>query len=53
MPGPAAGLGQSVRGPFAGLHAEFAGVDHGEVAPWIPEVAKTQPDWFTIRLVTA
>jgi len=35
------------------LHAEFAGVADGQVATYIPELAKANPDWFGICLVTA
>jgi glutaminase len=35
------------------LHSEFAGVTEGKVATYIPELAKANPDWFGICLVTA
>lgn len=35
------------------LHREFAGVTDGKVATYIPELAKANPDWFGICLVTA
>ena len=35
------------------LHREFAGVKEGKVATYIPELAKANPDWFGICLVTA
>ena len=35
------------------LHQEFAGVTEGKVATYIPELAKANPDWFGICLVTA
>jgi len=35
------------------LHREFAGVSDGKVATYIPELAKANPDWFGICLVTA
>jgi glutaminase len=35
------------------LHREFAGVTDGKVATYIPELAKANPDWFGISLVTA
>jgi glutaminase len=35
------------------LHREFAGVTDGKVATYIPELAKANPDWFGIALVTA
>ncbi len=35
------------------LHQELKGVDEGEVASYIPELATADPDWFGICLVTA
>src|SRR5688572_8038072 len=35
------------------LHQEFAGVTTGNVATYIPELAKANPNWFGIALVTA
>lgn len=35
------------------LHARYAACDEGEVATYIPELAKADPDWFGICLVTA
>ncbi|MEY2407622.1 MAG: glutaminase [Verrucomicrobiota bacterium] len=35
------------------LHGECAGVTDGKVATYIPELAKANPDWFGICLVTA
>ena len=35
------------------LHARFAGVTDGQVATYIPELAKTDPDLFGICLATA
>ncbi len=35
------------------LHAHFAGVADGEVATYIPELAKADPSWFGICLATA
>jgi glutaminase len=35
------------------LHREFAEVTEGKVATYIPELAKANPDWFGICLVTA
>ncbi len=34
------------------LHARHAGVHDGEVATYIPELAKANPDWFGICLAT-
>lgn len=35
------------------LHEELKGVHDGDVATYIPELAKADPDWFGICLVTA
>src|SRR5207344_3542569 len=35
------------------LYSEFAGVNEGNVATYIPELAKADPKWFGICLVTA
>jgi glutaminase len=35
------------------LHERFARVKDGDVATYIPELAKADPDWFGISLVTA
>jgi glutaminase len=35
------------------LHEELKGMHDGEVATYIPELAKADPDWFGICLVTA
>ena len=35
------------------LHARFACVKQGQVATYIPELAKANPDWFGICLATA
>jgi glutaminase len=35
------------------LHAKYASLDEGEVATYIPELAKADPDRFGISLVTA
>ncbi len=35
------------------LHREFAAVTDGKVATYIPELAKANPDWFGICLVTS
>src|ERR1041384_484979 len=34
------------------LHARHAGLRDGQVATYIPELAKANPDWFGICLVT-
>ena len=35
------------------LHREFAAVKDGAVATYIPALAKANPDWFGVCLVTA
>ena len=35
------------------LHQEFSGITEGSVARYIPELAKANPNWFGICLVTA
>ena len=35
------------------LHKELSGLKDGEVATYIPELAKANPDWFGICVVTA
>jgi glutaminase len=34
------------------LHKRFASLDDGEVADYIPELGKADPDWFGIAIVT-
>src|SRR5437867_7097163 len=38
---------------LAEIHQEFAALNEGAVATYIPELAKANPDWFGICLVTA
>jgi len=38
---------------LAGLYQKFAGEKGGKVATYIPELAKADPDWFGICIVTA
>ena len=35
-----------------GLHAKYGGVHDGAVATYIPELAKANPDWFAISIVS-
>ena len=35
-----------------GLHSRLAGLNGGEVASYIPELTKADPNWFGICLVT-
>ena len=35
------------------LHHQYAGLRDGEVATYIPELAKANPDWFAICMTTA
>ena len=34
------------------IHARYAGLHEGQVAAYIPELAKANPDWFAICLAT-
>lgn len=38
---------------LADIHRKYASVDSGQVATYIPELAKANPDWFGICIVTA
>ncbi len=42
-----------ILGHLLELHAQLAGVDEGDVATYIPELAKADPKWFGICVVTA
>jgi len=42
-----------LRQTLARLHEQLAEVDEGAVADYIPELAKANPDWFGISIVTA
>ena len=54
--GASAGLKPGCSSPIADylhhLHGEFAGLSEGNVATYIPELAKADPQWFGICLVT-
>ena len=41
-----------IRDQLAALHREFAQIHEGEVATYIPELGKADPDWFGICVVT-
>ncbi|MDB5327387.1 MAG: glsA1 2, partial [Phycisphaerales bacterium] len=47
---------KSVASPFRtylkDVHAKFASVHEGEPASYIPELARANPDWFGISVVT-
>ncbi|HEY8966184.1 MAG TPA: glutaminase A, partial [Candidatus Methylacidiphilales bacterium] len=43
----------SILGYLRKLHAKYAPLVEGEVATYIPELGKANPDWFGICLVTA
>src|SRR5215831_13963787 len=49
---PAAMLGSPIQMYIDRLHEEYAGLDAGEVATYIPELAKADPAWFGICLAT-
>lgn len=54
--GPSIGvgtMGSPIQEYLTELHARFATVDDGEVATYIPELAKADPSWFGICLATA
>ena len=42
-----------LRGTLSELHAQFKDVCDGAVADYIPELAKADPEWFGISIVTA
>jgi glutaminase len=50
------GSGVALRGPIndylKSLHKRLASVDHGDVATYIPELAKADPGWFGIAIAT-
>lgn len=46
-------LGSPVHEFLQNIYDEFAPIDEGSVATYIPELAKADPDWFGICLVTA
>lgn len=41
-----------IRDVLRDLHARYQPVDEGTVATYIPELAKANPDWFAISVVT-
>ena len=53
MPIPPPSLSQPVLDFLTQIHAGLADVNEGEVASYIPELTKANPDWFGICLVTA
>ena len=50
---PAAVITSPLQDSLEELHARHAGLREGNVATYIPELAKANPDWFGICLVTA
>jgi glutaminase len=46
------GAWSSIEGFLAELHTRYAAVDDGDVATYIPELAKADPRWFGIALAT-
>lgn len=48
---------QAVASPFrsylSNLHRQYQSLDEGTVADYIPELAKVNPDWFGIAVITA
>jgi glutaminase len=51
-PAPASEAWSSIEGFLAELHSRYAGLDRGDVATYIPELAKADPSWFGIALAT-
>ncbi len=47
-----AGIASPIQTYLDALHAQYAALHDGEVATYIPELAKADPDWFGICLVT-
>jgi len=41
-----------LRGTLSGLHAQFKDLRDGVVADYIPELAKADPEWFGISIIT-
>src|SRR5258707_978905 len=48
----AAALNSPIQDYLRELHARYATLQDGKVATYIPELAKANPDWFGICLVT-
>ena len=52
-PAPGArGVSSPIKDYLAALHAKYAGLDDGQVATYIPELAKADPSWFGICVAT-
>jgi glutaminase len=49
---PAAPLTSPILDYLQEVHSRYAGLREGDVATYIPELAKASPDWFSICLVT-
>src|SRR3989442_749109 len=47
------GASSPIQNYLAGLHQQYAKSPDGTVATYIPELAKADPSWFGICLVTA
>ncbi|MEI6084971.1 MAG: glutaminase A [Verrucomicrobiota bacterium] len=52
-PSPKDGAASPIQNCLAALHAKYAALHDGNVATYIPELAKADPNWFGICLVTA
>ena len=48
----AAGVSSPIDDYLAALHERYAGLDDGQVATYIPELAKADPSWFGICVAT-
>src|SRR5882724_1636586 len=49
---PATAINSPIQDYLRELHADHATLSEGQVATYIPELAKANPDWFGICLVT-
>ncbi|HUK61829.1 MAG TPA: glutaminase, partial [Dongiaceae bacterium] len=48
----ATGIGSPIQVYLERLHAQHAGLRSGDVATYIPELSKADPEWFGICLAT-
>lgn len=49
---PAVAMTSPIADCLGEIHARYAHLTDGQVATYIPELAKANPDWFAICLVT-
>ena len=50
---PTSAISSPVLDYLTDLHREYSALTDGQVATYIPELARANPDWFGICLVTA